>query len=256
MTTPTIELEEHFGPNRIRLGDKFKQLEKESIILSPFFLIVRCDMRGGTKFTKNLQKPFDKKFTDAMKSMQEKMHSIYRPTLSYTQSDEISFIFFEAKNDVLFNLRRDKIISLTAAQVSTYFNYFMKSNFSVFDCRVFNVDSQITCFEYLLWRHYYDCQTNSIQQIARQFYSQKELNNINIRNIYELLKKKTKIEDYPIENINGVFTKSIKIMKEGYNPLTKEHVNVERTSLKSESFLMKKDFSNSFFDSLKNETEI
>lgn len=261
-----ISIEKDFGPNRIAIANKFKAYERDSHnvqILSPDNLIIRYDMRGGKAFTHHLEKPFDSNFATAMKLTQEKISLLYCPDISYSQSDEISLIFLKA-NDRVWNLRRDKILSVTASEVSVYFNLFF-SNLSspsqknvkpaVFDCHIFNVPTKEDCFEYLRWRNYYDNQANVLQKVAREFYSHKYLLGKSTRRMLHLINNVTSIDNYPKENINGIIMKNDIGLKQGYNPIKNENVTVMRNVLTMDSFLITRNNTHDFLkDIFKNET--
>lgn len=243
-----VNVGNNFRENGINLRSKMTGYERKNDPLCSKFLIIRCDMKNSKRATSKLRKPFDDDFTNAMKSTLVKWHDIHRPTLSYTQSDEISFIFFDAAN--LYNLRREKITSLVAAQVSVYFNHFMKTQFEIFDCRVFNVPTKEDCFEYLLWRNYYDGQNYSIGRVARQFFSLEELHKKNALDVVGMIREKTDISQYSAESFNGVFMKTLTVdNKRTLHPdYTGEVVCTYKSVTKSDSFLMKSDYSNEFFN--------
>lgn len=248
---PTFELGLQFGKERVNLAQRMKEYENQSKELDKKFLIIRCDMKNGTSYTKKFKKPFDDIFTDSMIETTGAVHNQYKPILSYTQSDEISFLFH---NFDLFNLRRDKIVSILASTVTANFNKFISRknpnlSVAIFDCRAFNLPDRETCLDYFQWRNRYDCQNNSLGLIASKHAKNEQLHE---KNAYRRLNyiSEELMQNYRKENIYGTFFKNSSIEKEGYNPITKETVLVHRKVAKSESFLMNEDKSNSFFHDL------
>ena len=165
--------------------------------------ILRVDMRGGKTFTKNLQKPFDKIFSQCMINTMKKLcESIPGAKIGYTQSDEISIVIKdlnkEGKQVAPFANSLTKIISNTASMATVFFNiywdqavlefcsencidvneakqhpdkysilapYFEMHLCAMFDCRYFDVSTIEEISEYLLTRQN-NCYVNSVNSIA------------------------------------------------------------------------------------------
>ena len=69
----------------------YEDIETKRILIPNLPICIRIDGRGFSKYTKGMNRPFDKNFTD---SMIETMKFLIEETdaiIGYTQSDEISF---------------------------------------------------------------------------------------------------------------------------------------------------------------------
>ena len=106
---------------------------------------------------------------------------------------------------------------------------------AVFDARAFNLDKDEVC-NYFIWRQE-DCIKNAISMIAREYYSDKELDGVNtIDRKAMLLEKGVKVEDFSSDKRFGstcyykdteyVLDKEIPIFKEDRNYIEK-YVYVE-----------------------------
>lgn len=114
-------------------------------------ILVRVDGKGFSKFTK----PF----------REEGVYGVYSPIIqkhmlaaaqglvervdgavgAYTISDEISLLFEDRGQDTWYAGRHDKIVSLTAAYATAYFNedlFYRGSTPAVFDSRVVDLDEE------------------------------------------------------------------------------------------------------------------
>lgn len=81
--------------DRTTLGDRIKEYERgyELRVRYNDFLIVRLDGHKFSNLTRNFTKPFDKRFSDAMDSVTQKLFKRYQVKFAYTQSDEITLVF-------------------------------------------------------------------------------------------------------------------------------------------------------------------
>lgn len=88
------------------------------------YTIVRVDGRGFSKFTKNMNKPFDDQFSESMNFAAIEMCEKFNPAFAYTQSDEITLVFtdFGENQEAIFKGKVQKICSLTAARATASFN--------------------------------------------------------------------------------------------------------------------------------------
>lgn len=176
-------------------------------------VIVRVDGKAFHTFTKDMKKPFDPIF---MKSMQNTMkylcENVQGCVLGYTQSDEISLLLVDYENlesSAWFDNNLSKIISITSSMASVYFNlifrykvedycYNMKGSaeyrtllrqktkdLTVFDSRAFNLQKE-EVNNYFVWRQQ-DAIKNAIQMIGRAYFTHKELENKNGKDIVDML---------------------------------------------------------------------
>ena len=110
---------------------------------SPF--VIRLDGHGFSKYTKQFQKPFDQGLADTMVAITKQMVFESAATCGYTQSDEISLVFFPKVNSPpLYGGRVQKLVSLLAGRTSVLFNHRIQTEYpekkiqelAYFDARV------------------------------------------------------------------------------------------------------------------------
>lgn len=176
------------------LGDRVKRYEKvydlKLIPRSPLF--IRVDGKAFHTFTKGCDKPFDQKLIDAMvyaaKKTSKQMMGF---KLAYVQSDECTFMLTDYDNlqtQGWFGYELNKVVSLSAAMFTAYFNEAYGSTDALFDSRAFIVpkDDWQNVF---VWRQR-DWERNSIQMLSRAHFSHKELNNKKVPEMHEMLHQK------------------------------------------------------------------
>jgi len=115
------------------LDKRMKQYEKDydNRIEYNKHLLIRLDGHKFSKFTKNLDKPFDELFTRAMIDTTKDLAKKFGSYTSFTQSDEITLMIpmsyieeeVEITNNQIFAGRCQKIASLTASYCTLRFNY-------------------------------------------------------------------------------------------------------------------------------------
>ena len=160
----------------------YEDIESKRILIPKLPICIRIDGRGFSKYTKGMNRPFDKNFTD---SMIETMKFLIEETdaiIGYTQSDEISLILSDIK-EPFFKGRISKLNSIIASIATAKFNELIHKHYpnkplAFFDCRVWNVPNRLGATNALLWR-YLDCIKNSISMASYIIFDEKELNNKN-----------------------------------------------------------------------------
>jgi tRNA(His) 5'-end guanylyltransferase len=149
-------------------------------------IYVRIDGRGFSKFTRDMERPFDARMSGAMieatRYIVEKSHA----RIGYTQSDEISLVFLAGENsDILFSGRVQKMTSVLASQTTVAFLNAIRripgfehyaDRFPHFDCRVFQLPSTTEAANAFLWRER-DAVKNSVSMAARAHFSHSALQN-------------------------------------------------------------------------------
>jgi tRNA(His) 5'-end guanylyltransferase len=180
------------------------------------YFIVRCDLRAGGQYTKDLDKPFDDGFIEDMQGAALVLcEEIQGAQLAFVQSDEISVVFTDLigeNSDIWFGGNIQKIISLSAAVVTGEFqklriarinkwisencrrwndeelHYNIKQGFKVpqFDSRVFSISQRVEVMNYFYYRQK-DCSRNSIQMLARHNFSHKECQGKNCSQLQDML---------------------------------------------------------------------
>ena len=123
----------------------------------------------------------------------------------YCQSDEISCLITDYRTigtDAWFDYNVNKLVSISASIASS--NFSMQLNDIVhFDSRAFSIPMDEVC-NYFIWRQL-DATRNAIQMAGREYFSHKELQNINCNQIQEKLfqEKDINFNDYPIIRKRG-----------------------------------------------------
>jgi tRNA(His) 5'-end guanylyltransferase len=204
------------------LGDRMKGYESaaESRLLPGTPIIARIDGRAFHTFTRNMRRPYDVTMSSAMVNTTKKLVEESNALLGYTQSDEISLLFFapDSKSETFFNGRRDKLVSVLASMASVYFReqqlWFKPEGFNqdlaFFDCRVFNTPTRAEAFNYFLWRER-DATKNSISMAAQSVYSHAQLHEKNSSEKQELLfQKGINWNNYPEFFKRGTYVKRLK----------------------------------------------
>jgi len=186
------------------LGDRMKQYESQvtTLKLNPNKPIVcRLDGNNFSKFTKGLNKPFDIRFSNLMYEITEFATKEVGADIGYCQSDEITLIWKQGINSQMYhNGKIFKILSKLASKVSVKFNMLLfKYNLEdkeylepIFDCRVFNVPTNIEAFNSLLWR-VIDCRKNSVSSLY--FYTFGHKQGLN-KNTYDKINELIDVDDW------------------------------------------------------------
>lgn len=180
-------------------------------------VIVRIDGKAFHTFTKGMKKPFDLIFMESMQdTMKYLCENIQGCVLGYCQSDEISLLLIDYdtfETSAWFDNNLSKIISITSSMASVYFNqqfslnlldyrikakqnndrdiiyennlYSNISSLPIFDARAFNLQKE-EVNNYFVWRQQ-DAIKNAIQMIGRAYFTHKELENKNGKDIIDML---------------------------------------------------------------------
>lgn len=195
----------------MKLGDRIKLYEKmeTSERFMPMLPIyARIDGRSFSKFTKGMTKPYDRTLSKIMMEVTKYLVEETGACIGYTQSDEISLVFFQKsmESDVFFSAKKQKMVSVLAALATAKFIELALKMFPeecskrlpVFDCRVFQVPSKVEAVNCLVWRSQ-DAIRNSIQMAGRAVFSHSELDRKNQSNILDMLinEKGINWNDYP-----------------------------------------------------------
>ena len=206
------------------LGDRMKGYEGSEtnrIFLPLIPIIARIDGRGFSGLTRYLDKPYDKRFSDAMIKTAKYLLKETNADCAFVQSDEITLTWNQTHylSQYFFGGKIFKMTSVIASMASVAFLREMNSlaredskyalivtKLPHFDCRVFqvpNITEGANCF---LWR-YKDCTRNAITGVAQQHFSHKELNSIDTKTRLKMLEDKGIIidKDYPPEFLHGTF---------------------------------------------------
>ena len=206
---------------RDELGNRMKVYEhvaNKDALIPNLPVIVRLDGNNFSKFTKNLNKPYDVNFTKLMQLTTEFLVSLFSKCyLGYTQSDEITLVFYNNYQDPLeFSGRIQKLCSIIASKCTCFFalnaskylppNFEGMDTYPVFDCRIWNVPNWIEASNTILWREV-DATKNSIQTAAQTHLPKNRVQGIKNNEVQKILLEEADINwnDYPNSFKKGTY---------------------------------------------------
>jgi tRNA(His) guanylyltransferase len=207
-------------------------------IIPPVF--VRIDGRAFHRLAENLElkKPFDDQFSDAMVQVCVALisDSGLCPDLAFTFSDEISLYFTRLP----FSGRVEKIDSVAAScAASALTNVLAGKPLLSFDARVIPA-TQEYALEYLAnrqneaWRNHINgyCQQALIDEGISAKKAAARLKGVPARDLHEMMHKRgMNLATTPAWQRRGVLVYKKITEKEGFNPLTQEHVVAQRSAV-------------------------
>ena len=218
-----------------RIGERMKNYESisQNYLMRRTPVIIRVDGKAFHSFCKNLTKPFDNIFQQAMQQTMKRMcENMQNCIYAYQQSDEISFCLIDyetLETDAWFSYRTDKLCSVTAAMATLYFNQEFRrlseleifewhhslvpqsieiqeevnkyhrhlkeciQNGGIFDARCFNIPKEEVT-NYFYWREL-DAMRNSVLSLGQSRYSHRQLHGASCQVIKEMLRQ----DNYPWE---------------------------------------------------------
>jgi tRNA(His) 5'-end guanylyltransferase len=202
--------------HKIPIGDRMKkyyEIRSQTHLTRRMPVILRVDGRAFHTLTKKLQlvKPFDEKIQRWMVAAGRALcEGVQGAKLAYIQSDEISILITDydtLQTEAWFDYNVQKMTSVSASIATSVFTEEMNNDernwFVTFDSRVFNVPRE-EANNYFVWRQQ-DWIKNSVQMLARAYYSQKELLNKKQSDMHEMLHEKgINWADIPNKWKNGV----------------------------------------------------
>lgn len=176
------------------LGDRMKMYEALSAgarHLPRLPVIARLDGRSFSQVTRGLNRPFDRRMSDAMVHTAEFLVDHTHARIGYTQSDEITLVWFG--EGIFFDGRIQKMTSALASLATLEFNRQVAETLPevwerrpVFDCRTWTVPDVHEAVNALLWREL-DATKNSVSMAARAHFSHSELHQRDRRQIQDML---------------------------------------------------------------------
>ncbi len=180
------------------LGDRMKawEVHETSRVLSHLTPVyARIDGRGFSKFTRNMDRPFDTRMLSSMIGTTQYLVEQTHAAIGYVQSDEISLVWDgDMENNRLFFAGKiQKSCSVLASMAAARFAVEYHANFGEmsqacphFDCRVIQLPTQMEAANMLLWREM-DARKNSVSMLARHHFSHKDLQGKDQRAMLEML---------------------------------------------------------------------
>ncbi len=237
------------------LEARFRALESQNDARLPDdkWIVARLDGRGFTRLTKRsleLEKPFDLRFHEAMKTTVAHLFECgFSVRLAFSQSDEISLLFDQTERG--FDGKVRKWLSVLAGEASGAFSLAMKS-LGAFDCRLLALENDGLVEDYFRWRQA-DATRNALSACC---YWKLRAQNLSARAATKQLdglsppQKRVWLDQngmdfdaLPLWQTRGFGATWEEFEKEGFNPTTGEIVLATRKRLRFESELPdKKDF--------------
>lgn len=208
-------------------GDRMKaheNVEAQRRLNVSLPIYARIDGRGFSKFTRDMERPYDIRMSRAMIETTRTLVDRTHARIGYTQSDEISLVFLaEEGSDVLFGGRVQKLTSILAGMTTAAFTAQILANPDFahyadrqphFDCRVFQLPSRTEAANAFLWRER-DAVKNSVSMTARSLFSHRALQNKGQREMREMMfEKGVDHRDYPAFFQRGTFLRRRTIWRE------------------------------------------
>ncbi|MFA5237690.1 MAG: tRNA(His) guanylyltransferase Thg1 family protein [Methanoregula sp.] len=201
-------------------------------------VFVRLDGRAFHGLTRKFgfAKPFDDRFNEAMVDVCRLLvgESGLAPVFAYTFSDEISLYFTELP----FSGRVEKIDSVAASYAASALTLALGAKEPLaFDARIVQASPE-AAIEYMTgrqdeaWRNHLNayCQQALIAEGMDGTDAARQLKGMPASELHEMMHKRgVNLAKTPAWQRRGVLVCKKEIQKEGYNPITKEHVTVTRS---------------------------
>lgn len=205
------------------MGDRLKACEEAAEgarldVTLPVY--ARIDGRSFSKFTRGMERPYDKRMSDAMIETVAGLVDRTHARLGYTQSDEISLVFMAGtpESDILFNGRVQKLVSVLASLTTAIFTKAIPADWSErlphFDCRVCQLPSESEAANMFLWR-WKDATKNAISMVAQGNFSPKQLHGKHGGEMIEMLRERgIEFDDFPAFFRRGTFARRVLELRE------------------------------------------
>ncbi|MCE5309594.1 MAG: tRNA(His) guanylyltransferase Thg1 family protein [Acidobacteriales bacterium] len=161
------------------------------------YTVIRIDGKAFHSYTRPLNKPFDDCLQAAMDAAAMTLcGEMMGCALAYGQSDEYSFLLTDFATDqtqAWFDGKVQKIVSISA---SIFTAAFLAARFEQgdkrpahFDSRAFCIPDRVEVDNYFIWRQQ-DAARNSLNMLASEYYSHRELHGKSCIERHELLHAK------------------------------------------------------------------
>ena len=203
-------------------------------------VFVRLDGRAfhGLAEKLSLKKPFDERFKDAMVQVCTALvaDSGLNPEFAFTFSDEISLYFVKLP----FNGRVEKIDSVTASFASSALTFALGMSYPLsFDARVIPSTPEfaieyLACRQNEAWRNHLNgyCQQALIEEGMSAKKAAEQLKGLPAKDLHEMMHVRDfNLATTPAWQRRGVLVYKKITLKEGFNPITQEHVVAERSAV-------------------------
>lgn len=204
------------------LGDRMKAYEAREAdrrFLPMLPVYARIDGRSFSKFTRDMERPFDGRMTRAMIATASGLVEDTHARIGYTQSDEISLVWLADRYDseIFFDGKIMKMASVLAGLATARFIKAVRWAFGHeavdklphFDCRVFQLPNKTEAANVFLWREL-DATKNAVSMAARAYHSHKALDGKHAGEMQEMLfQKGINFNDYPPSFKRGTFVRRV-----------------------------------------------
>jgi tRNA(His) guanylyltransferase len=232
-------------------------------VLPEMYMVARIDGRSFTRLTKDVHQfkaPFDEKFRDMMvETVKHLMTCGFNVVYGYTESDEISLLF--DFNETTFSRKHRKYNSILAGEASAKFSLLL-GDLGAFDCRICELPNKSLVVDYFRWRSE-DALRNALNahcywKLRSEQFTQrqatKKIEHLSRAEKNELLfGYGINLNELPSWQKRGVGIYWEEVMKEGFNPKTKETVLTKRRQLKTDFELPMKDAYDAFIERMMND---
>ena len=182
----------------------------------------RIDGRSFSRFTRQMQRPFDPRMTATMVATTAHLVKGTHARIGYTQSDEISLVWLcdTPETEPLFGGKVHKMTSVLASLAATAFNFelpqhfgdegrLLTARFPHFDARVFQLPSKVEAANAFLWRAM-DARKNAVSMATRAVYSSKAMHGAAQTAMRAMLAEKgIDFESYPPAFKRGTFVRRL-----------------------------------------------
>ena len=203
------------------LGDELKRIETDEAGRGPApgdAVVVRVDGVGFSKFTRGFERPFDSRIAAAMDAATVAVVDRLHPVIAYTQSDEISFVFFDDEQPVAYDGRYHKLASVCASLAT---GAFLRAGLRLFPERLENVTpifdgravgmSRELAARTVEWREI-DARRNSVSMAAHSVFGSHGIHARNSADMKDMLRAEVfEMSDYPERFLRGAFFRREKI---------------------------------------------
>ena len=208
------------------LGDRMKEYEMAEAgrrALPGLPTLARLDGKAFHTFTKGLERPYDGRLHALMDATTRHLVKESGALVGYTQSDEISLLFYAAtpRAEPFLGGRFQKLTSILAAMATAFFNRQLAQalpekaeRLPIFDCRAWVVPSLEEAANTLLWREQ-DAAKNSVAMAAQAKISHGDLQGKSTREQQELLFQRHGINwnDYPARCKRGAWFRRVEVTR-------------------------------------------
>jgi tRNA(His) guanylyltransferase len=183
------------------LGSRMKErYESRSQTFLPrrTYSVIRLDGRAFHTYTKGCARPYDLKLMQDMDDLAVSLcKEIQGARFAYVQSDEISILVSDmdkTTTEMWFNGNVQKICSISSSLATAFFNSIrygkVSKELAIFDSRVFCVPDPVEVANYFVWRQK-DAERNSLQMLARSYYSHAQLDSKGESDLHDLIHDKS-----------------------------------------------------------------